>query len=78
MKLHHDFDLVAGERDFFDAADFDAGQFDTVADLLVLHGVEQSVEAVTAAERFHAAQCLDDGPGGKDRQDHKNAQTGFK
>ena len=48
VEFHRDLDPVAGELDFFDAADFHAGHFDAVADLQVLHGVEQGAEMVAA------------------------------
>jgi hypothetical protein len=43
VQLHRDFDLVVGEGDFFDAADFHAGHFDAVADLQFLHGVNRAL-----------------------------------
>ncbi len=78
MKFHRDTGLVVDERDFFDAADFHAGHFDAVAGLQVLHGVEQRADAVAVAEPVGAAERFDDGPGGKDRQNHKNAELGFE
>ncbi len=78
MKFHRDFDLVAGQRNFFDAPDFHAGHFDAVANLQVLHGVEQRANAVAAVEGGQAAQCFNNEHGGHGHEDHENAQTGFE
>src|SRR5208337_350777 len=78
MKFHRDLDLVAGERDFFDTANLHTGHFNTVADLQILHRVEQGVEAVAAVEGFHAAERFHDEEGGEDDENDKYAQAGFK
>ena len=78
MKLHRDAGPAIDEYDFFDAANFHAGHFNAVAGLQVLHGVKQRADAVAVAEQVGAAKRFDDGPGGKDGQNHKNAEAGFE
>ena len=78
VQFHGDFDLVVGELDVLDAADFDAGHFHAVADLQILHGVEQRVDVVAALEQFQAAERFDDDHGGEDGQGHEDAEPGFE
>src|SRR5208282_1196286 len=78
MQFHRDAHLIAGQPDFLDAADFDAGQPDAVAHLQVLHRVEQCIDVVAAPEHFHAAEGFDDDPGGEDGKDDKIAEFGFE
>src|ERR1035438_8637162 len=59
-------------------ADFDAGHFHVVADLKILHVVEEGVDVFAVPERLKGAHPFQKDRGGQHGQGNEQSKAGFK